>query len=527
MSAAPVITSVEEARELGVDATAARHALWRAGDLSYLLHAGQIEALDAIGRSKHRRFVVNVGRRWGKSRLVCVIAAWLIALRILFRAGATPDELTDAPAWLMRSAFRTKSKARVLYAAPTHDMIEEFIAPHMDLLAEHAPPEMRPELYKGDYAFPDGDRIVMKGCEDRAKANRLRGPEADMAIVDEGGFIPILGYVVKSAIGFQLAETRGRLLMPSTPPESPDHPYVDFVAEAEERGAYYHATTEDAPHITPEMIEEIVEECGGRDTVTYQREAEAKLVRDPAIVVLPEFGDHLVGEHPRPAYFLPHIVGDMGFTDMTVLAFGYYDFEADLYVIEDEVAGQRMVSDVLDAEVRATEARLWPGLEVHRRRLDGTARERADLGREEWQQPVEEREGGDAGADRAWLAVSRDGKGGERQIGRMKALANRARIVCKRRRLIVHPRCTTIIAHMKHARWNPARTELVRVTDENGEPVHHYDGCAAGLYFVREVDTLTNPFPKPEPTTIDRFRAHRLEKSETSKLRGIFRRSAR
>jgi hypothetical protein len=519
MTAAPRITLDDAIATHGRDAmrTPARHHCWRVGDLSYLLHAGQLEALARMGASKRRRFVVDVGRRWGKSRLMCVLAVWLMVLRALYRKGKTREQLhAVAPAWLVDAACRTKRKARVLYAAPTADMIEEFVAPHMDLLAEHAPPELRPALSKGDYVMPDGDRIVMKGCEDRARANRLRGPEADLAIVDEAGFVPILRYVLKSAIGFQLAETRGKLLLASTPPDEPDHPYEDVVREAEEAGAYYHATTEDAPHITADMLAEVIEEVGGRDTVDYQREALAMHVRDPSIVVLPEFGDHLVRIVERPAYFLPCIIGDLGFVDMAAVGFGYYHFPLDLYVIEDEVAGQRMVSDALDFALRRKAETLWPRMKVHRRRLDSTARERADLSKAEWQS--DEAEGGE---DVRWGAVTRDASDTD---GRMRALANRARVICKEGRLAVHPQCTTIVAHMKHARWNLSRTSFVRVKDERGEPVHHYDGCAAGLYFLRDCDASANPWPKLAPGVHDDTHhiPEHLKRSEASKLRAIF-----
>jgi hypothetical protein len=462
---------------------AARHACWRGGNLGYILHEGQKEVNTVLAESMKswRRFVLNVGRRWGKSLWLCVMAVWLLTLRQHWRRGTLTSlqMLEWAPWWLVEQATRTKKRGRVIYAAPTGAMIEDFVAPHMMMLEEHSPPELRIELRNGVYQSADGDRIVMRGCEDRKKADRLRGSEADMAIVDECGYIPHLAYVTKSVIGFQLAETRGPRLMSSTPPESPDHPWVGFVEEAELRGAYYHAATYDAPHINEVMLKEIIDDVGGVDTVGYAREVEALMVRDPSIVVLPEFDDELVGEVERPEHFVPAIIGDMGFVDMTVIALGYYNFDLDIYIVEREVAGQRMRSDELEAAITTTARELWGDKPEHkiRRRLDGTARERAEMSGE---------------GDGHFSAVSRDGKN---PGGRMRTLANQARKLCKQARVLIHPSCMTIIAHAKHARWNAQRNDFVRAIGENNEPEHHYDGAAALLYFLRDCDAGTNPYP--------------------------------
>ena len=510
MTAAPtLITSADDARALlGEDAarTAARHALWRAGDLRYALHAGQQRALETVLASEARRFVLCTGRRWGKSRLMCVIAVLVCVLRALHRAGEPlPGWLSP---WLHAVVTRTTRPARVVYAAPTAGMVAEFIEPHMLWLQSHAPPELCPEheALAGRWAFPGGDVIVIRGCEDRKKADRLRGAEADAGIVDEGGFIPILDYVVKSVVGPQLWETRGRMFLPSTPPESPDHPFVAFLAEAEELGASFRARTADAPHISPAMLAEAIADAGGEDSVDWQREGEAKIVVDPERTVLPEFSAHetiTVAEHPRPDYFLPHVIGDAGFEDCDVLAFAYYDFKADIDVIEDELVMHHARSDTLDAAVAAKERELWgtpggPAPKVHRRRIDAQPKVRADMSREEWQAIDEE------DAVRNWQSVT---KGGGPGMGSMRAGANAARVRIARGRVRVHPRCRTIIAHAKHARWAANGDTFVRVYDGQGRPVHHYDGAAALVYCLRDLDRATNPYPllPPGVTQDDHF----------------------
>lgn len=508
MTAAPtLIASADEARALlGEDAarTAARHALWRAGDIRYALHAGQLDALETILASEARRFVLCTGRRWGKSRLMCVIAVAVCVLRALHRAGAElPDWLSP---WLRAVVARTTRPARVVYAAPTAGMVAEFIEPHMQWLASHAPAELRPEpdALHGRWIFPGGDVIVIRGCEDRKKADRLRGPEADLGIVDEGGFIPILDYVAKSVVGPQLWETRGRMLLPSSPPESPDHPFVQFLAEAEEVGASFRARTADAPHITPAMLAEAIADAGGEDSVDWQREGEARIVIDPERTVLPEFSAHesfIVREVERPRHFLPHVIGDAGFEDCDVMLFGYYDFRADLDVIEDEVVMHHARSDTLDAGVAAKERELWgtperPAPKVHRRRVDAQPKVRADMSREEWQAEDEE------DAVRHWQGVSK-ARGGP-GMGSMRAAANAARVRISRGRVVISPRCKTTIAHAKHARWAQNGDTFLRVADGQGRTLHHYDGAAALVYFLRDLDRAKNPYPViPEGVTHD------------------------
>jgi hypothetical protein len=98
------------------------------------------------------------------------------------------------------------------------------------------------------------------------------------------------------------------------------------------------------------------------------------------------------------------------------------------------------------------------------------------------------------------------------------------RVRLARHRVRIHPRCSVIIAHARYAAWNRARTGLERPASAD----HHYDGCAALLYFGRELDRTTNPYPAREPTMLDSYRAHRLPQNERAEtLRGLFRRGRR
>lgn len=535
MSAAPqLITDPDEARRvLGPDASAAaRHALWRAGDLSFFCSDVQVNARSLVYENPSRRVVWETNRRFGKSR-TCVVIADEHAL-------AFPG-------------------VRIPYAAPTGVQVRTFVHPPMLELANTAPPELAPDIVDGDQVFPPlqwydaagnpvrtklhggvelarfkgkkpdellrQSRVAPHGCEDRLKANRLRGTGTVFGVLDEVRDIPIVAYVIKSVIGPMLWEARSRwhgdvkptMLVASTPADTPDHPFVEIADAAEAKGAYFHATVYDCDHLDDRAIAEAIEEAGGEHTLQWQVEGLAKRVRDPKRLVFPEFDREThVREVERPEHFRPVVIGDGGHVDMAVYLFGYYHFDLAAYVVEDELSFQRTRSDITDAAIADKERELWPGIHVSKRRVDAPPQVRADMNREEWGDPR------DIDGDEEpphWLSVS---KPTNKQLGSMQSGVNRARVLLKGRRVFISPKCTTLVSHVDAARWNAARTEFDRVKDENKEPVHHFDGAAGLVYFIRDADTA-NPYPAPEPTSLDAFRKHRREATETDKLRGIFR----
>lgn len=509
---------------------AARHALWRAGDLTYLLHEGRepddpvvqryvppklrgtekrgqlaaLEALDAAVADKADVFVVRTGRQYGKSLFFVVWCAMMC----------------------VRAMLEGTEVVRIPYAAPSGKQVDEFITPHFEMLRQHAPEELRPEYSSksGSWVFPRGDRVVVAGCEDQAKAERLRGPRAHAAVVDEAGFIPIVDYVIESVLGWQLATTGGIMLVSSTPPVSMDHPYVALWERAREAGHSFFSTTPEAPHMSPELIDKAIARCGGEHTVAWRREGLAELIVDPARTVLPEFGESetVIGEVERPVHFFPAIIGDGGFIDHAVYVFGYYHFEHATFVIEDELVFRRTRSDEQGERIEAKAAALWPGVPVERRRVDAPPQVRADMNRLEWGAEPEER-APNAPEPPHWLMVTKPrGRAGE---GSMERGVNGVRVLLSQGRVLVHPRCKTIIEHATNARWDKARNEFVRVLDSQREPVHHYDGCAALVYFVRDV-SRENPVPRETPEgRLAAWRQEQQEKREGNRMRGLFRRA--
>lgn len=459
------VTLAEAESRLGRDATtiAMRHAAWRAGNLSWLLHDGKASpekgqlAARALARSAPARVVVyDIARRWGKS--------FYFATEAIETCLATPG-------------------GRVPYACGTVTSLREFIVPIFAQIIATAPLDVRPEIVGDEVRFQNGARIVFAACEDRAKAERLRGPKSHKIIVDEAGFIPVLSYVVNSVLLFQLAGTGGKLLMGSSPPESPSHPFVEFYQRAEADHAAMTATIYDTPLLTTEDIGELCYACGGADSVTWRREGLAEFITDPTRAIVPEFTtlqSKLVEAYTPvtpDGYDKPsvdrYIVGDLGFVDLSAVLFAEWDFNGAMLSVIDEHFSERTTTDLLQHAVDDIAKERWGHEPVYRRHMDASARARADLQRLQ--------DDGDPTAENAWRAANNQ----ERDV-----LVNRLRLATSRLRYRIHPRCENLIRQLRHGVWNERRTDFARA-DGYG----HFDGVAAMMYLERHVDRTHNPTP--------------------------------
>ncbi len=353
-------------------------------------------------------------------------------------------------------------------------MVTTIIAPLLREILDGWPACYQPRYYRQDgvWVFPNKSEIWVAGC-DNGNAERLRGPSTHRAIVDEAAFIDDLEYVVQSILLPQTMTVNGKILLTSTPPRSPVHPFTKYAVEAQERGAYFHATIYDAPHISDETRAEYMVECGGEDSSAWKREYLAQFVVDEESAVVPEFqrnAEFVVEARERPKYATRLVAMDVGYNDLTVGAFGYYDFENALDVIEGEITLQHATSDLIDAEAARVENELWPGQPLDRqteiRVVDAPLLVVAEL----------------SSKARGWSPARKDDAD---------AALNALRRRVGDRKIRIHPRCKTIISHLHHGTWNTARTSY-----ERSGGFGHFDGIDAVKYFVRHLNRDHNPFPR-------------------------------
>lgn len=428
----------------------AKHALWMAGDLSYLLHETQERMREAICRSTALLFVLNCARRLGKSFLCCVLALEMCL---------------------------QKPGARVLYIAPTAKQVRTIITPIMRDLLRDCPQGLLPSFTSMDgiWKFPNGSEIHIVGVNNN-HADDARGGGADFVIVDEAGMIDELDYLIESVIKPMLLVTNGRIVMLSTPAKTPAHPFTAYCARAAAATAYAGYTIKDAPHISEERRERFIEESGGRDSTTVRRELFCEHVVDTEIAIYPEFGEHVVEERERPPHFVPVISGDAGFHDQTFVIGGFHDFLAGVDVIEWEWVGEKTLARDIDAGVSAAGYAHWGEQRTRaaRRHIDAPPQVVAEL----------------CVNGSVWSGIAKTTTDGPFMAAAVNGV--RTRMVKPHPTLRINPRCTRLIAQCRVGVWKETAIghDFARMPGFG-----HFDGCAALAYFDRVVDRRTNPYP--------------------------------
>lgn len=161
------------------------------------------------------------------------------------------------------------------YGAATQKDVREMILPLMDILTRTAPPHLKPVWHegKGKFIYPKTTSELVVSGLDEGRADNLRGTAMKIGFIDEAGFVEDLDYAIKSVLMPQLLTTNGRLLLASSSPRSPSHPFTALIEEAKHNDAYCKMTIhEDSRHEVLARIEEWQKEAGGATSTTWRRE---------------------------------------------------------------------------------------------------------------------------------------------------------------------------------------------------------------------------------------------------------------
>lgn len=440
-----------------VDPKLVRETLWRRGNLSWMLDLNQKELYELYYNTKHRVQTWLLARRSGKSYALCVLAI---------------------------ETCLKKQGAIVKFLAPTRVQVNLIIRPLMRKILETCPDDLRPDYKAKDniFYFPNGSEIQLSGT-DGGSAERLRGGDSDLAIVDEAGSCTDLSYCIKDILLPTTLITKGKILLASTPPEDTEHDFIRFIEEADARGSLIVKTIEDNPRIDKKEKEDLIVELGGPNSEATQRELYCKIIKSTTRTVVPEFTDdkekELVKAWNKPPFFNSYVSMDLGYKDWTVVLFGYYDFKEDKVVVEDELIayGQEMHLHTLGWDIKKMEEKIFTNYATN-----------------EFMKPKKRV------ADHNLVAINEILKATNYQV-RFEAAKkedkhasiNFLRLMVQNNKLLINPRCKVTIRHLRNAKWASATAKDTFARCPEGS---HYDAVDALAYLLRAVDFKSNPYPR-------------------------------
>jgi hypothetical protein len=441
----------------------ARTRLWYLGNLEWKLDFAQKEVYERWKQIKVKTSVLNISRRVGKTYFLAVLAV---------------------------QQCLQKPKSIVKFLQPEQKMIRVNLRPIMDKIFLDCPDELRPEFKTMDniYRFKNGSEIQLAGT-DAGNAEKLRGGDAELCLIDEAAFVQTdLKYLIRSILLPSTILTRGKIILSSSSPTDSNHDFAKYMEDAELNNTLIRITLFDAlkihktmhnPRFTEELVQEIMAEYpGGITNDDFRRECMCIVPSNGDNSIIPEFNSEteqdLVAEWRRPPFCDKYVSMDIGFKDLTVVLFGYWDFENAVLVIEDEIKmnGPQMTTDKLAEEIRKKEVDLWTNKltneteKPYRRISDNNPIVLNDLNRLH---------------GLTFFPTAKDNK---------EMAINQVRMMVQSHQIVINPRCKTLISHMRNGTWNKKRDNFSRSGDTG-----HYDALDGIIYLVRNLDKSHNPFP--------------------------------
>lgn len=439
-----------------VSAKVAKYELWRRGHLTWLLDKNQQELRDLYYNTKEKINVWLLARRSGKSYSLIVMAL---------------------------EVCNSKPKTIVKYLGPTKLQIKQIVRPLIDKILEDCPDELKPQLRESDYIyyFPNGSELHMAGA-DAGHAEKLRGSDAHLILVDEAGSVADLKYIIQSILLPTTLITKGKIILASTPPVESEHDFLYYIEDAELKGTIVKRTIYDNPRLSEKDLKEAEEEMGGKHTESFRREYLCEIIKDSNSSVIPEFDDNLikdiVKEWPLPPYFDGYVGMDLGFKDLTALVFGYYDFRAAKIIIQDELVIDFKQPDMnlkkLCDLIKQKEESIWTNPITHEVRSPYMRVSDIDY-------IVLQEIGKASGGLIHFSPANKYDK---------EANINNLRTLLSTKRIIISPKCVNLIRHLKNVKWSKNKQGFAR-SAENA----HYDLVDACLYFVKSMNFNKNPYP--------------------------------
>jgi hypothetical protein len=415
--------------------------LWSGGMLDYLLRPEQLRFKSEIERPDKQLIVANVSRRWGKSYSSVV--------------------------YCMEQALRSKQKIR--FAAAYQTDLVEFILPAFHQILADCPEHLKPEYIRSrsTWEFKNGSEIKLVGLD--RSPNGLRGNAISIIVLDECGFVADLKYIYTSIIVPATAKQKNiKIIMISTPPQSPEHAFVEMMekAQTQPNGYYLCLTIDDISDLDPAEKERLLNEVGGKDSAAAQREFYCKVIIDTNRAIAPSFSRAHVTTQEFEHISWRLFADSGGVQDKTSFLRVGYCHDTGKVIFRDELFFDRGTNT---QQIVSKVKEVYPGLGLT---MDMAGQLRVDY----------------SSMDLPAASPMKD----DFEAGLL--LLNTS---FHNNKVLIHEDCKMLIRTLEGGLLNKARTDYERT-----QALGHADAVAAAIYALRGVDRVTDLRPsKHKPGT--------------------------
>tara|TARA_R110002126_G_scaffold42101_1_gene121978 strand:- start:3761 stop:5104 length:1344 start_codon:yes stop_codon:yes gene_type:complete len=442
----------------------AKAQLWYNGILEWKLRPEQRAFKHGIDDPENTLIVGNISRRLGKSFTLVLYA--------------------------IEQALKTQQKIR--FGSAFLSELEEFIQPAFEYILADCPEDLRPEYKatKKTYKFKNGSEIKLVGLD--KNPNGLRGNAINIIIIDEAAYVSNLKYLYTSVIiPATMKQKNIKIIVISTPPESPEHFFVELIKKAQlsPKAFYLCLTIDDISDLDPEEKKRLLDEVGGEHSSTAQREFYCRIIIDAERAIAPAFKPDEHIEWYTNQYIKWGLYGDSGgVRDLTVfLMIGYCHVRRKV-LVRDELwfKPHTPTSEI----VEAVKAR-WPDNLQMTRVLDSGGQLQIDYSSLGFPvvQPQKD------SFDETLLLVNNSFYNSQ---------------------VLVHPSCSLLIQTLKGGLTNRNRTDFERTI-----ALGHADAVMAYAYGLRGIDRLTDLRPRPKRSEIFTLPTIDRHEAELEKLKGL------
>jgi hypothetical protein len=288
--------------------------LWMRGDLEFLLWEQQIPIWEKLQNLPAGvvEFVILCARQFGKSTVGVLYA--------------------------LSEAIKNRDCC-ILIVGPDINQTTDIVGPKMRFLCKTAPPGLiKPMAARNRYhVYHDLDpkaldytEIVIAGMNENSSSQR--GKTVHRILIEEIVDVPEQHYLssIRSDLGPALLHSKdGKIVYLTTPPKYPGHPFVTItLADAKMNDAVTTFKLDDNIALSEQQKANAIKLAGGKESVDFKREYECEIVRDPAVVCLPDF---VTAENVRvfglPLRCIMSVTVDWGgVRDKTVAVLHTYDY---------------------------------------------------------------------------------------------------------------------------------------------------------------------------------------------------------